>query len=412
MPRWLTALFAAAETLLVVVIGVGIPLVVATLVWAVQYGFGADYIVIWRSAADLWLLGHGVDVTFTLDPQTAAGLGLPGAELPVDFTIALLGFALLTVLLAARAGRRVSEAGHPIVGAIAAVLVFAGASVAIVLPALDPSARPSIVQGVVQPTLIFAAGLLIGMATSSLRPAQAGPDRFARAVRRVVGRIPVGLRVGIDGSVRGALAAVAGLVAISALLTALAFAISFTRMIALYETLHTEVLGGAVLTVAQLAILPNAVLWTASWLVGPGFAVGTGSTVGPFATMLGPVPPLPVFGAIPSESTAVGWLALIAPLAAGLIAGMLTHRRIRWAIRDWWAVLVGIVAGVLAGFVIGILASWSGGAAGPGRLVDLGPDGAQVGVWAGVEFAVAIVLGMLVEAQIEAFARRRQPLSR
>jgi len=412
VPRWLTALFAAAETLLVVIIGVGIPLVIATLVWAAQYGFGADYIVVWRSAADLWLLGHGVDVTFTLDPVTAAGLGLPGAELPVTFTIALLGFALLTLLLAVRAGRRVSEAGHPIIGALAAVLVFAGAAIAIVVPALDPSARPSIVQGVILPTFIFTAGLLIGMATSSLRPVQERPDRFARAVRRTVDRIPLEVRAGIDGTVRGALAAAAGLLALAAIATSLAFAISFTRMIALYETLHTEVLGGAVLTVAQLAVLPNVVLWTASWLVGPGFAVGTGSIVGPFATSLGPVPPLPIFGAIPPESTAVGWLGLVAPLAAGLVAGILTHRRLRPVLRDWRAVLVGIAAGLLGGFIIGLLASWSGGAAGPGRLADLGPDGLQVGVWAGVEFAAAIVIGMLVDAQLEAFARRRQPLSR
>ncbi|MBO9579096.1 MAG: hypothetical protein J7480_10065, partial [Microbacteriaceae bacterium] len=148
MPRWLTALFAGAETLLVLAIGLGIPLVTATLVWAAQYGFAADYVVVWRIAADAWLLGHGVDVTFTLDPATAAGLGLPGAELPVTVTIALLGFALLTVLLAVRAGRRVSEAGHPVVGAVAAIAVFAGGAVATVLPALHPAARPSIVQGV------------------------------------------------------------------------------------------------------------------------------------------------------------------------------------------------------------------------------------------------------------------------
>jgi len=67
---------------------------------------------------------------------------------------------------------------------------------------------------------------------------------------------------------------------------------------------------------------------------------------------------------------------------------------------------------VVGGIAMGLLAAWSEGAAGPGRLVDLGPDGGQVGVWAGVEFAVAIVVGMLVDAQLEAFARRRTPLSR
>jgi len=412
MPRWLTALFAGAETLLVLAIGVGIPLVTATLVWAAQYGFEADYVVVWRVAADAWLLGHGADATFILDPAAAAGLGLPGAELPVEVTIALLGFALLTFLLALRAGRRVSEAGHPIVGGLSAVLVFAAGTIAIVVTALHPAARPSIVQGVVLPTLVFAAGLVIGMATSSLRPQRERPDRFARAVRRLRERIPVDVRVGIDGTVRGALAAVAGLIAIAGVVTALSIGIAFTRMIALYESLHAEILGGAVLTVGQLAVLPNAVLWTASWLVGPGFSVGTGSSVGPFATTLGPVPPIPLFGAIPPEPSPVGWLLLLAPLLAGLVAGMLTRRRIGRVLRDWWAVLVGLGAGVLGGVAMGVLAWWSGGAGGPGRLAELGPDGVQVGAWAGVEFAVAIVIGMLVDVQVDAFARRRQPLSR
>lgn len=412
MPRWLTAIFAGAETLLVLAIGIGIPLVTATLVWAAQYGFAADYVVIWRIAADTWLLGHGVDVTFTLAPETADALGLAGASLPVDITIALLGFALLTFLLALRAGRRVSEAGHPIVGGLAAVAVFAGGTIAIVMTALHLDARPSIVQGVIFPTLIFAAGLGVGMATSSLRPQRESSDRFARAVSRVRDRIPIDVRVGLDGVVRGGLAAVAGLLAIAAVVTALSIGIAFAQMIALYESLHTEILGGAVLTVAQLALLPNAVIWTASWLVGPGFAVGAGSSVSPFATALGPMPPIPLFGAIPPEASPLGWLLLIAPLLAGLVAGMLTHRRIGHVLHDWWAVLVGIGAGILGGAMMGLLAAWSAGAGGPGRLVALGPDGLQVGIWAAIAFCVAIVIGMLVDAQVEAFSRRGLPLSR
>jgi len=412
VPRWLTAIFAAAETLLVLAIGVGIPLVTATLVWAAQYGFAADYIVVWRVAADTWLLGHGVDVTFTLAPETADALGLAGASVPVDITIALLGFALLTFLLALRAGRRVSEAGHPIVGGLAAVAVFAGGTVAIVVTALHVDARPSIVQGVILPTAIFAAGLAVGMATSSLRPQREGSDRFSRAVARVRGRIPVGLRVGIDGAVRGSLAAVAGLLAVAAIVTALSIGIAFAQMIALYESLNAEILGGAVLTVAQLALLPNAVIWTASWLVGPGFAVGAGSSVSPFATSLGPVPPIPLFGAIPPEASPFAWVLLVAPLAAGLVAGILTHRRINDVLRDWWAVLVALVAGVLGGLVMGLLAAWSAGAGGPGRLDTLGPDGLQVGIWSGIAFCVSMVLGMLVNAQIETLSRRSLPLSR
>ena len=103
MTRRLTLLFSAFEALLVVAIGVAIPLVPLTILWAAQFGFGPDWAIFWRGAADIWLLGHDVDVTFTLDPATATALGVAGAGAPVKVTIALLGFALLTLLLGVRA---------------------------------------------------------------------------------------------------------------------------------------------------------------------------------------------------------------------------------------------------------------------------------------------------------------------
>ncbi|MEZ5189477.1 MAG: hypothetical protein R2717_00350 [Schumannella sp.] len=76
MTRRLTVLFAALEALLVVAIGVAIPLVPMTAIWAAQFGFAPDWLIFWRGAVDVWLLGHGVDVTFTLDAATASALGL------------------------------------------------------------------------------------------------------------------------------------------------------------------------------------------------------------------------------------------------------------------------------------------------------------------------------------------------
>ena len=103
MNRRLTALFAAAEALLVLGVGLAIPLAITTVLWATHFGFAPEWTVFWRAAADVWLLGHGVDVTFTLDPVLAALVGYPGAELPVTITVAILGFALLTFAMAIRA---------------------------------------------------------------------------------------------------------------------------------------------------------------------------------------------------------------------------------------------------------------------------------------------------------------------
>ncbi len=408
MPRWLTVLFAAAEALLVLAIGVAIPLAMGSLVWAVTMGFEPDWADIWRAAADLWLLGHGVDVTFHLDPVTAAALGA-GAETPVKITIALLGFALLTAGLGVRAGRRISEVGHPILGILTELVVFAAGSAAVVTFSLYQDARASIWQGVAFPTLAFAIGLVIGVGQVLLRPERYAdvPHRYADAVRGVVNGWPDVVRVGAAGVLRAATAAVLGLVAVAGVALAVVLLTGFTNVITLYEKLHTEVLGGFALTLGQLALLPDLVLWTIAWLACPGFALGTGSASGPFSTALGPLPPVPAFGAIPVASGGAGWLVLLLVLGVGLIVGFLTYPRIRSVIRDWWAVLVGILSGALAGLAVGLLAWASSGSAGPGRLVDVGPDGVAVGVWVGIELAISITIGLLAAASLPAYRRLR-----
>ena len=105
MRRTTIALLAALEAAVAALIGLGIVLVPLMLLWAVKYGLTVDAAVFLRAAADVWLLGHGVDLTIQLDPVTAGGLGLPGAGEPFPITIALLGFALLSVA----AGRRRSS---------------------------------------------------------------------------------------------------------------------------------------------------------------------------------------------------------------------------------------------------------------------------------------------------------------
>jgi len=406
MPRWLTVLFAAAESLLVLAIGIAIPLAVGSLVWAVTMGFEPDWADIWRASADLWLLGHGVDVTFHLDAATAAALGA-GADAPWHITIALLGFALLTAALGVRAGRRISEVGHPILGIVTELIVFGGGSTAVVILSLHPDARASIWQGVGLPTLVFAIGLCIGVGQVLLRPERFTdvPHRYADALRGLVGRWPAVIRVAGGGVLRAATAAVLGLVVVASALLAAALIAGYTQVLTLYETLHTEVLGGIALTLGQLALLPDLIVWTIAWIAGPGFSVGTGSIAGPFTTALGPLPPVPAFGAIPATSGGAAWLAIVLVLVVGLVVGFLSYPRIRSEVRDWWAVLVGIAAGALAGLVVGLLAWAASGSAGPGRLQDIGPDGVAVGVWVGIELAVSITIGLLSAASLPFYRR-------
>ena len=395
MNRQLTALFAAFEALLVVAIGIAIPLVPLTLLWGIQYGLAIDWAVFWRAAVDIWLIGHGVDVALILDPAIAAALGLAGADAPVKVTIAALGFALLTVLLGARAGRRVAEAGHRFLGELVSLSVVALASLAVTFSVLHPLARPSLVQGTLLPTLVFALGLAIGVRrTRSEMDAPPGP------IRGWLDRLPPRVLPALVTALRGGTAAAAAVLALAALLTTAAIAISYARIITLYESLHTEVLGGVAVTLGQLAFLPNLVIWTASWLVGPGFAIGTGSVVSPLGTQLGPIPAVPILGALPSGDSGFGFLGLLVPIVTGFLVGAVLGTR-RHAALDRIALIVGgIGTGIVGGVILGLLAGFSAGVAGPGRLATVGPDPWAVGAWAALEIGVSATLGILTTLRV------------
>jgi len=396
MNRQLTALFAAFEALLVAAIGIAVPLVPLTLLWGIQYGLAIDWTVFWRAAVDIWLIGHGVDITMTLDPSTAGLLGFPGAGAPVELTIAALGFALLTALLGVRAGRRVAETRHRLLGLIVSLSTFALLSFAVTFSALHPFARPSIVQGTILPTLVFAVGVLIGV-----RRARAERRDAPSPVRDWLGSRSLTTRTVLTTGLRAGTAAAAGVMLLAAVVTAGALALSYARIISLYESLHTEVLGGVAVTLGELAFLPNIVIWTASWLVGPGFALGTGSAVSPLATQLGPVPAIPLLGALPQGALAFGFIGLLVPVVVGFLVGAIVGPGARRVLERRELVLVAVCAAVVGGVILGLLAWFSGGAAGPGRLVDVGPNPWAVGAWASLELFVACLIGL--------FASLRRP---
>jgi hypothetical protein len=389
-------LFAGLDALLVLAIGIAVPLVPLTIVWAAHLGFAPEWPVFWRAAVDVWLLGHGVDVTFTLDPALAAALGLPAAGDPVRVTIALLGFALLTLLLGVRAGGRIAETGHRLLGAGTAVVVLAAASLGVTATALHAAARPSLVQGLVLPAAVFGAGVLVGLVRSR-HPA--GRDRLGERLDA----LPPALRAGGAAALRAGIGAVALTVAVAAVLVAVLFVVRFADMIGLYEALHTEVVGGIALTAGQLSVLPNLVLWAVAWLVGPGFAIGAGSHVSPVGTALGPVPALPVFGALPTGDSAFGFAGILVPVVAAFLAGVAVRPALARALGHVGAVVplgVAVGGGVAGGLLLGFLAAASGGSAGPGRLAEVGPDPVAVGLVAALELAAGIGVGMAAASRL------------
>jgi hypothetical protein len=147
------------------------------------------------------------------------------------------------------------------------------------------------------------------------------------------------------------------------------------RVAALYEALQPGVTGAVALLVLQLAFVPNALVWSASYALGAGFSLGTGSVVAPAGTQLGIVPAIPMLGALPTagpgDMTQVWWLA--AGALAGAIACWVVVLADRPALRFDQASLRGGSAGMLAGAAFAGLAWATSGDLGMLRLTDIGP---------------------------------------
>src|SRR5690606_5428391 len=101
---------------------------------------------------------------------------------------------------------------------------------AVAASALDPLARPSLVQAALLPVLFFGSGLLIGRAVAA---------REVGSPRRIplLDRVPPLARELVSMSFRGGAAVVALLLAVASVLTAGAIFVSYASIITLYENL-------------------------------------------------------------------------------------------------------------------------------------------------------------------------------
>jgi uncharacterized protein DUF6350 len=146
------------------------------------------------------------------------------------------------------------------------------------------------------------------------------------------------------------------------------------RVTALHAALDPGISGSIALLTAQLAVVPNVLVWVATYALGSGFMVGTGSVVSPVATELGILPGLPLLGALPGAGpgspSALVWL--ISGVLAGALAATLVVRS-RPGLRFDASSLVGGLAAVLAALVFVLLGWAAGGDLGVSRLTGLGP---------------------------------------
>jgi hypothetical protein len=319
-----------------------------------------------RVTGQLWLVGHGV----LLD-------GTGGR-----FGLVPLGLSLLPAWLCWRAGRRaaaearVAHARDALRVAAGVALLYGGLAVVVAAAVGGDEPAPVLWTTAVGPLLLAAAAASAGALRALPRGAR--PPLSDRA-----GTV---LRLGTAASLL--------LLGAGVLLVAIALGLDVGAAAQVAEASEPGAVGGLGLLLLGLSLVPNAAAWGASWLAGPGFALGAGTSVGPFGVELGPVPAVPLLAALPQAPPPIplALLALTVPVLLGVLAGRL------FSAPGGWARLVGdaAAAGVLAGALLGLLAALSGGPLGAERLTVVGPSGWQVGAAVAAQVAVGAAVGAVL----------------
>ena len=126
----------------------------------------------------------------------------------------------------------------------------------------------------------------------------------------------------IRRAVPPALEVLVGLTAVAFLLVLGLLLLRGERILALYGSLDAGVVGTLVLTLAQLAALPNLMVWALGWLSGAGMTVGT-VHVGWSHSTAGDLPLIPVLGALPEPGSLPPgmWAMVFVPVVAGAWVG-------------------------------------------------------------------------------------------
>ncbi|QSB04786.1 DUF6350 family protein [Natronoglycomyces albus] len=156
-----------------------------------------------------------------------------------------------------------------------------------------------------------------------------------------------------------------------------------------------------------LLYLPNIAIWSATYIIGPGFAVGDGTIVQVTDVTLNPLPPLPWFAALPAEPLHEYGTALLGlPLVIGALLGiLLTYRSPD--LRLPRVITAALIAALTTGALIAVLSWAASGSTGTGLLAQLGPHPWHAAGIVTAEMALAVLAAALV-ARLFAVHRRAE----
>ncbi|HEY0187299.1 MAG TPA: DUF6350 family protein [Cellulomonas sp.] len=343
-PRWVGGMLAGLQGALLSLLVVVLPAIaVYVATSATPTAQGVPWTQAFRVGAGLWLLAHGV-------PLTVAP----------TVTLVPLGLTALALFSCYASARRSGYATRSALGAGVGAYVAVLAVVGLLIGAPLLRLLLGLLGGAVVAALGTGAGLLRRPEAPRLRDLLAPvSDRLPEPVRR-------GLLAGTAAS--------ALLVLLAAALTVVWVLTGRSTILEVMNGLSLDTVGGLVLAVGELAYLPTLVVWALSWLAGPGFAVGTGTSFSTAGVTSGALPAVPLLGALPAPDVSGGILRVVpvvTVLVGAGVAVVLRRRLVTTRARD--PLLAGGVLAGTAGLAAGLLGVLATGGIGPGRMADLGP---------------------------------------
>ena len=415
MNRGLSFAIAALQALIIVATVVGLIIAPLTLAWFIEGDGQVEWILALRVAVYAFLLACGVPIGFA--DGEIVGISFDAFSL----TALPLGLTGLIILMAIRIGHRLSAAASLWPAWLGGSLAFGGISYGASLLVADESVLAGTWEPLYFPALFFGL-LLVASSVSGRRFELFEGANGLEAKERIwirnlfasaYSRLHWSIRTALNPGVRVGLSVVAVLIFSSSALIALGLGFGWVQVIGLYQGLGLSVLGGVMLTIGQLAILPNLIVYGASWISGSGFAIGTGSYVSPFAAELGPLPALPVFAALPTGGFERGLIFILIPVLAALIATFFVARhadQLRWeyGTRLSGALSLSLAAALTSAVAVYVVSLAASGSFGPGRFETVGAEPIIFALVVFVEVLVPSFLAALIIARPYSDASERK----
>ncbi|GAB2534691.1 DUF6350 family protein [Brachybacterium huguangmaarense] len=318
---------------------------------------------------DAFVLGHGGSLLLSDGPVMGAVHLAPLGLTAVYVLSAALGMRRMSRrldLVAASGALRIGALRDAGAAVAAFVVVYAACSAVLASIGVTPRVHPVLSTVVLASVVVSLVGALAGVLWSLRRDASPGVPAV-----RLLPLLPSPL----DAAARGIAVALLGLGAVAMLAVVVALGLGFRGAAGLWDSVDPGLVGGAVLLLIQLALMPTIALWALAALLGGTFTLGAGTAVSLGASDPGVLPALPLLGAMPGPGTAPGWtwFLLFAPIAAlgagaAAVVRAARGRELRSRTGAWGAYALGVLVLVLLALEL------STGSIGDERLAHLGPE--------------------------------------